>query len=248
MQGTETLNSGQTPVLGADQPLYAIAKQLQWSFPDKVGEDKLVVMMGALHIEDKMHQMMGKLLRDSGWSNILTQAQVLTSGRAQSVLDEHHIKRTRYAHQVSVMALYLLRQTSYSEYCSSVQGPPESLVMWSVKSKTHNPQFKFWSMIIDLELLVCRFIRSLHKGDFLLYVQVCNELCSWFHVLDHTNYARWLPVHVRDMVQLSERHPQVYSEFLKGNFVVQRSLHKFSLIGKDRASGLSYSPTAPPCA
>ena len=47
--------------------------------------------------------MIGKLLRDSGCSNILTQAQVLTSGRAQSVLDEHHIKRTRYAHQVSVM-------------------------------------------------------------------------------------------------------------------------------------------------
>jgi len=54
------------------------------------------------------------------------------------------------------------------------------------------------------------------------------------HVLNHTNYARWLPVHVRDMVQLSKRHPQVYSEFLKGNFVVQRSLHKFSLIEKDQ--------------
>jgi hypothetical protein len=37
------------------------------------------------------------------------------------------------------------------------------------------------------------------------------------------------------MVQLSKRHPQVYSEFLMGNFVVQRSLHKFSLIGKDQS-------------
>ena len=63
-----------------DQPLYAVAKQLQWAFPDTLGEDKLVIMMGALHIEDKMHQMIGKLLKDSGWSNILTQAQVLTSG------------------------------------------------------------------------------------------------------------------------------------------------------------------------
>ena len=62
-------------------------------------------MMGALHIEDKMHAMIGKLLRGSGWSIILTQAQVLefTSWRAKSVLDEHHIKRTRYAHQVSAM-------------------------------------------------------------------------------------------------------------------------------------------------
>ena len=80
VQDTEALNNGQTLVLGADQPLYAIAKQLQWSFPDTLDEDKLVLMMGALHIEDKMHQMIGKLVRDSGWSDILTQAQVLTSG------------------------------------------------------------------------------------------------------------------------------------------------------------------------
>jgi hypothetical protein len=235
MQGTEALNPGQTPVLGGDQPLYAIAKQLQWAFPDTMGEDKLVLMMGALHIEDKMHLMIGKLLRDSGWSNILTQAQVLTSGRAQSVLDEHHIKRTRYAHQVSVMGLYLLSQKSYSNYCSDVEGPPESLEMWAQRSRTHNSMFKFWSTIVDLELLMCRFIRSLREGDFLLYVQVCDELCSWFHVMDHTNYARWLPVHVRDMVQLPEKHPQLYAEFLKGNFVVQRSPHKFSLIGKDQS-------------
>lgn len=72
VQDTQFFNPGQTPVLGGDQPLYAIAKQLQWSFPETLGEDKLVMMLGALHIEDKMHQMVGKLLQDSGWSNILT--------------------------------------------------------------------------------------------------------------------------------------------------------------------------------
>jgi len=37
------------------------------------------------------------------------------------------------------------------------------------------------------------------------------------------------------MVQLSQKHPQLYAEFLKGNFVVQRSAHKFSLISKDQS-------------
>ena len=59
MQGTEFLNPGQTTVLGADQPLYAIIKLIQWQFPDTLGEDKLVVIMGALHIENKMHLMIG---------------------------------------------------------------------------------------------------------------------------------------------------------------------------------------------
>jgi len=48
VQDTEFLNPGQSSVLGADQPLFAIAKQLQWAFPDTVGEDRLVIMMGAL--------------------------------------------------------------------------------------------------------------------------------------------------------------------------------------------------------
>ena len=53
--------------------------------------------------------------------------------------------------------------------------------------------------------------------------------------MDHTNYARWLPIHGRDMVQLPDKHPNVYAEFLKGNFVVQRSERNFSLIGKDQS-------------
>ena len=36
-----------------------------------------------------------------------------TSGRAQSTLDEHHITRTRYAHQVSLVALYMLKKSAY---------------------------------------------------------------------------------------------------------------------------------------
>ena len=125
--------------------------------------------MGALHIEEKMHQMVGKLLPDTGWSNLLTQAQVFTSGRAQSVLDEHHIKRTRYAHQVSLMGLSLLRQKSYSSYCLTVEGPHEPIEIWAQKSRTSNMMFMFWSTVMDLELLMCRFTRSLREGDFQLY-------------------------------------------------------------------------------
>ena len=113
MQVTEFLNPGQTTVLGADQPLYAIIKLIQWQSPDTLGEDKLVVIMGALHIENNMHVMIGKLQHDTGWATILSQAEVLTSGRAQSTLSEHHIKHTRYAHQISLVALYMLKQSAY---------------------------------------------------------------------------------------------------------------------------------------
>ena len=45
------VNPGQTRVVTLDQPLFALAKQIQWKWPEKYGEDKMVVMFGGLHIE-----------------------------------------------------------------------------------------------------------------------------------------------------------------------------------------------------
>ena len=64
---TNFLNPGQTPVLGVDQPLYAIAKPLQWTNSDTpISEDKFVLKMGDLNIEDKAQAMVGKVLRGPG--------------------------------------------------------------------------------------------------------------------------------------------------------------------------------------
>lgn len=45
---TQKINFNQTPVWTGDQPVYAIGKQLQWLYPDKYGEDKLVLMLGKI--------------------------------------------------------------------------------------------------------------------------------------------------------------------------------------------------------
>ena len=46
-------------MLTADQPLFALGKQIQWSKPDVFGEDKFVVMMGDLHIEMTVMKCLG---------------------------------------------------------------------------------------------------------------------------------------------------------------------------------------------
>ena len=48
---------------------------------------------------------------DGEW--VMSEAGVFTSGRAISTLDDHHIKRTRYDHQVSLVTLYLNQQVAY---------------------------------------------------------------------------------------------------------------------------------------
>jgi len=51
MYSTDYLNTGQIPVMAFDQPLFALAKYVQWSWPLSHGEDSFVVMFGGLHIE-----------------------------------------------------------------------------------------------------------------------------------------------------------------------------------------------------
>ena len=38
-------------VVAFDQPLYAVAKEIQWMWPDEYGEEKFVIMFGGLHVE-----------------------------------------------------------------------------------------------------------------------------------------------------------------------------------------------------
>ena len=51
-----------------------------------------------------------------------------------------------------------------------------------------------------------------------------------------TNYSQLLPVHVRDMVKLPNKHPHVYKEFWKGGkFTGQNTTNTFSSIPLDQA-------------
>ena len=56
----------------------------------------------------------------------------------------------------------------------------------------------------------------------------------WVISMDHTHYSRNLPIHLRDMVTLAEKHPTLFEEFQKGNFMGQKSKRAFSNIPLDQ--------------
>ena len=58
------LNPGQVPVIAANQPLYALAKEIQWTWPVLYGEDHFLIMFGGLHIEMAILKLLGDWLRD----------------------------------------------------------------------------------------------------------------------------------------------------------------------------------------
>ena len=55
------LNLGQIPNIACDQPLYALAKQIQWNWPTSYGEKYFFVMFGGLHIEMATFKIFGDL-------------------------------------------------------------------------------------------------------------------------------------------------------------------------------------------
>ena len=94
-QAITFLNPNQVPVITVDQPLFALAKLVQWKWPVSHGEQTYVVMLGGLHIEMALWSTLGDLLDKSGWTTALSEAEVASSGVADSFLKATHLTRTR---------------------------------------------------------------------------------------------------------------------------------------------------------
>ncbi len=83
-QITDHLNPGQIPVTAFDQPLFALAKMIQWRWPDSHGENKHVVMFGGLHIEMDLWNTIRDFLDGSCWTTALSDAGIASTGTAET--------------------------------------------------------------------------------------------------------------------------------------------------------------------
>lgn len=85
MNSVEYLNKGQVPVLCMDAKLFVVGKTIQFNFPQKYGEDKLVLMMGPLHIEQAALKTLGDFMADSGWCATVACAGGRSAASAEAV-------------------------------------------------------------------------------------------------------------------------------------------------------------------
>ena len=68
-----------------------------------------------------------------------------------------------------------------------------------------------------------------------MYVNVLEELALLLFALDHVNYARWLPVHIRDMKSFPR---PIKEEFeIQGNWVISKTAKTFCGILFDHVKG-----------
>ena len=90
---------------------------------------------------------------------------------------------------------------------------------WCDKMSTDKPHFHFWYLTLLLQLDILTFIRSVREGNFSLYLFSLAKLIPCFFAMNHINYARWLPVHLRDMKLLPILSPSTESKFRDGLFI-----------------------------
>ena len=55
-----------------------------------------------------------------------------------------------------------------------------------------------------------------------MYVESLGNIIPWMLALVHYRYARWMTMHVKDLLEIQLTCPAIYAEFQKGNFVTQR--------------------------
>ena len=156
-KAVEYVNPGQTVVIACDQPLFALAKTIQWAQNDSAGEGNLVVMLGGLHIEQAALKAIGTWLAGSGRGEVLSQAEITTAGRAESLVNCAHITGTKYAHQVTAASLFILQKQAYRKYVESVKEGEEadSFSTWRSKKETMIPRLSTGTSLYNLSCLYC---------------------------------------------------------------------------------------------
>ena len=143
-------------------------------------------MMGGLHLEMALWNTLGDVLEGSDWTTALAEAEVASSGTADSFLKVAHLTRTRHAHQITLLTLHKLQKEAFLQLGSS-----ESEIEWRNNMCQKSPTFMFWDFIVRYESLILIFVRAHREKNFSLYVEVLEKLTPLFFALDCVNFSRW---------------------------------------------------------
>ena len=112
----EHLNPNETPVLTMDQPLFEIAKKIQWLWSDSFSNNKYVIMTGVVTVGS------------SCWDGLESGSMVL-GGQVQSQLQEDCCRifyesilscEDKTCPQVTAAALHILQQSAFLSYVLSL--------------------------------------------------------------------------------------------------------------------------------
>ena len=129
-------------------------------------------------------RILGDWLLGRGWVEALVQVEVTTAGKADSFLGVAHVARTRFAHQVTVAALYILQCRAYNNRATDTEDEPVGFDKWCSKTNESCPQIHYWATV-----MLCLLVQNLSPGS-LLWTTPTMSAGSWFISVTLLNYHR----------------------------------------------------------
>ena len=91
---------------------------------------------------------------------------------------------------------------------------------------------QYMRMVMDMML----FVSPVRTGDWLLHLTVLKSFTKYFFAHHRLNYARIIPLYLAEMEVTPKSDPEVYEEFLSGNWVVNKNQDTaFCAVGADNA-------------
>ena len=221
-------NKGQAPIYASDQPVYAISKEVQIRYPSEFGPEKYICALGDLHMEHTGLLVHGDFIKESGLDTLFLHSKLSTDG-SSAVVDVNDIKRSRYCLQVSVVVIYTLLKKAYVESGSAL-----SVLDWPDEVDKHSQMCFYWNMILNFEVLLLIYMRSIREGNFELYLASLYRMLPWFFGFDRYKYARCATIYWFDMELLKPRCPNEYKEFAGGFFSFLKTNKQFSRMALDQ--------------
>ena len=131
-------------------------------------------MLEPLCSEQVFIKVIGDLLENSGWTDVYDYANINLNGRTDRFLKcsgDAGIKRSRYAHQLTLASLKTLAneafksQTDYTDFKA-----------WKAGLEKKSITSKYFFTVIELEKLLSVFLRSLGESKFDLFIRFSDEI------------------------------------------------------------------------
>ena len=157
-------------------------------------------MFGGLHIEMAAFKVLGEWQEAFGWTHALAQANVASSGTADSFLKTSRVTKTRRAYQVTACSLFILLHAAHSEYTLECIGDTAlEFANWCETMSTEKP-VSVWYLCWNF---LCFYIYRIDEGDFWLYLASLTKLIPWVLALNHT---KSLPSNIPTETKFQDGH------------------------------------------
>ena len=95
------------------------------------------------------------------------------------------IKGARYVMQICACVIYQKLVDAHQNSGSSLP-----ILKWLEVLSTQSPMALYWKLVMELEVHILIYIRSIRESNFNLHILALRALMKWIFALDHIHYLR----------------------------------------------------------